>query len=394
MLNHYFNIHRFLLLTLLFLLLFYSCFQTQEAPGIVTNTLEEIDAVEGKIKLNLVYVWGDDETEDINQVFRYPSDINIDAKGRIFIVDYGRNRIQVFDKSRKFIRTIGETGLGPGNFRCPKKVVFTSNNNIVALDSHNYRIQVFNPEGRYLDSFRTGKKFLQNFSITPKDELLMYLPKKEDEKTWAISSYGLKGKPIKDVYAIPCRDREFTYGTSHGGNRTIKECEQQPISFLSDSRGDIFVSYVSAPVFQRLSGSGNLKKTVAYEVPFKAFKISLGPGSIVPKASTEEEKRMPGIAGNIAIDGKGRIFLITSARRSKKEDTIFLVGGRGNVRRVPKEFPEESDMYRLLVFNDKGKIIAAKKLSVYCSRMVVHGDRLYIVDQFIHSRIHEYTFEL
>ena len=388
MLNRYSRSNCFLFLILLFCL----CVQYQQASEVITNTLKEIDAVEGKIKLNLDYVWGDDETEDINQVFRYPADINIDSLGRIYIVDYGRNRIQVFDKSRKFIRTIGETGKGPGNFLNPFRVVFTSNNNIAVLDSYNFRIQLFNPEGKYMDSFRTGDRFLHHLSITPKDELLLYTPKKEDEHTWNISMWDLKGNFLRELYSIPCRNREYTYATSSSSSKTIKECDKQPVSFISDPGGNIFVSYDMAPVFQRLSSKGGLQMTIAYEVPFKAFKINLESGSIVPRVSTGAEKQMPVVACSIAVDGKSRIFLITSVRRAKKEDGIILVGSPGNIRRVKKEFPDESDMYRLLVFNDKGKIIAAKKLSVYCERMVIHGNRLFVIDKFIHSLIYEYTF--
>lgn len=392
MLNKYFNSQRYLF----FILLLCLFLQVQGETQFTINSLKDIDACEGKIKLTLVYVWGDDDTEDINQVFRLPSDIKIDSMGRIYIVDYGNNRIQVFDKSRQFIRTIGVKGKGPADLLNPKRVAFTSNNNIAVLDTYNFRIQVFNPEGRYINSFRTGPIFLTNLSIFPGDRILLYLPKKNEDKKWAFFLYDLKGNFIKDFYTIPCKDTEYSIKTSEGIKK-FKECSEEPISYLVDDKGDIFLSYRRIPVFQKLSNNGKLLRTVTYEVPFKSFKISLSPGNNGLQLSSNDSIRIDGTSAGFTINRQGSVFLTAYARRMQKSEGIVMVGNPGDIKRVlkdPENFPEKTDLYRLLVFNAKGQIIASKKLSVFCDQIYVYNDRLFIIDQFREMKIYEYKFEL
>ena len=63
-------------------------------------------------------------------------------------------RISVFDRNGKFLRTIGKTGTGPGEFRTPHAMVFDSQNRLIVADRHNHRIQVLTKEGKYITEFR------------------------------------------------------------------------------------------------------------------------------------------------------------------------------------------------------------------------------------------------
>jgi DNA-binding beta-propeller fold protein YncE len=59
-------------------------------------------------------------------------------------------RISVFDKTGKFLRVIGKTGTGPGEFRTPHALVFDSQGRLVVADRHNHRIQVLTKSGRFI----------------------------------------------------------------------------------------------------------------------------------------------------------------------------------------------------------------------------------------------------
>src|ERR1041384_4380073 len=65
-------------------------------------------------------------------------------------------RISVFDKSGKFLRTIGKTGTGPGEFRTPHALAFDSMGRLIVADRHNHRVQILTKEGKLvqeLDNF-------------------------------------------------------------------------------------------------------------------------------------------------------------------------------------------------------------------------------------------------
>ncbi|MBO0752804.1 MAG: 6-bladed beta-propeller, partial [Bradyrhizobiaceae bacterium] len=63
-------------------------------------------------------------------------------------------RISVFDKSGRFLRTIGKTGTGPGEFRTPHAIRFDSKDRLIVADRHNHRIQILTKDGAYLGEYR------------------------------------------------------------------------------------------------------------------------------------------------------------------------------------------------------------------------------------------------
>jgi DNA-binding beta-propeller fold protein YncE len=63
-------------------------------------------------------------------------------------------RISVFDKNGRFLRTIGKTGTGPGEFRTPHAIRFDSGGRLIVADRHNHRIQILTKDGTYLGEYR------------------------------------------------------------------------------------------------------------------------------------------------------------------------------------------------------------------------------------------------
>jgi DNA-binding beta-propeller fold protein YncE len=62
-------------------------------------------------------------------------------------------RISVFDRSGKFLRTIGRTGTAPGEFRTPHGVEFDSRGRLIVADRHNHRIQILTKEGTFVAEY-------------------------------------------------------------------------------------------------------------------------------------------------------------------------------------------------------------------------------------------------
>lgn len=363
-------------LVLFTMFLLYICFQLQGELKIIENSLDKIDISRDKIKLIPVRVWGEDDTEDINQVFRFPSDVQINTKNQVFILDSANHRIQVFDESRKFIRTISQKGEGPGDTMMPGKMALTKSNDIVIADLFNFRIQVLDPVGKYIHSFRTGESMPSNFALSPKDEVLLYLPKKNDECKWGVSLFDLKGNLLNDICTFPC-----IAGTN----------AKEPLFSLVDNKGNIVIAYLRVPLFQRFSSNGKLLMTTSFEPPVKASTFRLPHGSPVPVISVNKDKKGHPVLAACNVDGSGRMFLVVYNRPRQKQDKFYMTGIG---QRMPKEFPEKTDLFRLFVFDSKGKIIASKILSVYCDHICIYGNRLFIIDTYRLMKIHEYRFEI
>ena len=121
------------LISLLLLLVFHG------GSEVIKNhiNLEEIQKVEGKLQLELLYEWSSEDETDENKIFYEPKDIAFNEKGELFILE--ANRIKVFDKSRKLIRIIGGAGQGPGDFFDPGYLEFDKEENIVVIERGNLR---------------------------------------------------------------------------------------------------------------------------------------------------------------------------------------------------------------------------------------------------------------
>jgi DNA-binding beta-propeller fold protein YncE len=62
-------------------------------------------------------------------------------------------RISVFDENGRFLRVIGKTGTGAGEFRTPHALAFDSQGQLVVADRHNHRIQLLTKEGKFIREY-------------------------------------------------------------------------------------------------------------------------------------------------------------------------------------------------------------------------------------------------
>src|SRR4029077_12469106 len=79
-------------------------------------------------------------------------------------------RISVFDKNGKFLRVIGKTGTGPGEFRTPHAMEFDSQGRLIVADRHNHRIQILTKDGKYIAEYKEFSR-ASGLAIDPNDNI-------------------------------------------------------------------------------------------------------------------------------------------------------------------------------------------------------------------------------
>ena len=84
-----------------------------------------------------------------NQPFTTAGGIGIDSKDNIFVVESGKNRIQVFNSDGKFIKEWGASGFWIGYFHSPGDIAIDSDGNVYVVDTGNNRIQKFSPNPEF-----------------------------------------------------------------------------------------------------------------------------------------------------------------------------------------------------------------------------------------------------
>lgn len=82
-----------------------------------------------------------------------PSPIAINSKGEIVVGDTMNARVQIFDSEGKFLRKFGQRGDSSGEFQVIKGVAVDSDDNIYVTDGKANQIKIFNANGDWLMSF-------------------------------------------------------------------------------------------------------------------------------------------------------------------------------------------------------------------------------------------------
>ncbi|MFQ5804168.1 MAG: 6-bladed beta-propeller [Candidatus Methylomirabilales bacterium] len=85
--------------------------------------------------------------------FRYPLQIAIGPEGRLYVADTMNFRIQIFDPDGRFLSTFGRLGDNPGEFARPKGIAVDSEGHIYVSDAAFNNVQIFDEKGRLLLSF-------------------------------------------------------------------------------------------------------------------------------------------------------------------------------------------------------------------------------------------------
>lgn len=81
--------------------------------------------------------------------------VDVDAKGRILVMDRQTQDIRMFAPDGKHLRTIGRQGAGPGEMRNAEGMIIASDGRIWVRDAANARFSVFNSEGEFEKSWTT-----------------------------------------------------------------------------------------------------------------------------------------------------------------------------------------------------------------------------------------------
>ncbi len=84
-----------------------------------------------------------------------PSGMVFDQEDNLYIVDSGSNRIQKFTKDGIFLHKFGEEGSGEGQFNFPWGITIDNQGDLYVADWRNHRVQKFSSEGIFLTSFGT-----------------------------------------------------------------------------------------------------------------------------------------------------------------------------------------------------------------------------------------------
>lgn len=178
-----------------------------------------------------------------------------DGSGRIWVSDPGHDRVQrwrVPPYTPTYAASFGEEGEGEGEFDHPADIAIDSAGDLWVLDTYNYRVQHFDPEGDYLGSFGTlgsanGQLYAPTaIAIDPQDNLWV-----ADTGNDRIQKFNPAGQYLAK------------FGTAGSAEGNL----EAPEGLAIDPKGNIWVADTGNNRVQKFSAAGAFIKAIGLSGP-------------------------------------------------------------------------------------------------------------------------------
>jgi hypothetical protein len=106
-------------------------------------------------------------------VFGIIDHLAVGPDGRMYVFDRAYRSLRVYDARGQFVRTIGRTGSGPGEYGEVDGLELLSDGRLVLWDYGNSRINLYSPEGAFLASWRvrSGLRASQTLMVDSADRI-------------------------------------------------------------------------------------------------------------------------------------------------------------------------------------------------------------------------------
>ncbi len=374
---------------------------TKNGIRTIHNNKEGIWEKSPRLKLKKLREIGGLEAESDEVAFYMPLDMALDAEGNLYVLDTGNHRIQKFSPEADFLGTIGRKGQGPGEFNFPGSLDIDDQGNLIVASNFIKRIQVLDRAGQEIRGITITGDFSANLRVLGFDRYLSAVARRppldrDEEHTKGLDPLmqvmGKDGKVIK-TFGEP-RDYKHEMVNSHGNQ----------VRFTVGPDGSIYVSFRFQNRIEKYSSEGDLiwradrKLNYNADKPISKGKIERSGGSI--SISSPEMNRC---CEALAVDGEGRIWVITYDRQLKDEEqagtsTHMSRSGSGSTismaPRTHEDLPETSDALKLEAYDPEGILLQTFPLNHYADSIAISGDRLYLLDKVRHMKVHVYQISL
>ena len=390
-----FNIFLISLLLVFSAVLFAQKIEIVDGVRVVHN---EKDGKWGKkppISLEFIKNIGELETEDENLAFHIPSDIAIDDQGNIHILDAGNHRIQKFGPDGKYITTIGNRGQGPGEFYFPLSLDLDPNGYLYVSDPQNQRVQILKPDGEDYKTISFHETPAGTIRLSRSGDLVM-------GKGGIVFAFGPGGsqEPEKLMKLL---DVEGNILGEFGEPITYKDSFVNRMGnnfrFALDKEDNVYVSFEYQNRIEKYSPQGKLLWKADRKLNFNTdlskakAAVTRSGGNVSVRAPQMNRSSM-----GIAVDEKGRVWIVTFNRQLKEEEQVQSSIGVTNVngqRSMSMSFEgatetRETDSFKLEIYDKDGILLGSIPLTHFVDDIRIIKDRVFLLDKVRGAQYYEY----
>lgn len=350
--------------------------ETANGVRIVHNVKGGTWGSDPKVSIELVRTIGDVDSDDENLAFDSPTDLAVDAAGNIYIADSRNQRIQMFNPEGRYLRTIGRKGQGPGEFMATRSIDFDGEGRLHVLDNWQRRIQVFTPKGEVLKTIPVSNLDVRRMRLLRSGKI-------------AVENNVRGPKLVKLLGPDLAPLREFGEPFDYGDG--LANGVGNSWDFAVDLEDNIYLCFHFQNRIEKYSPEGQLLWKADRELNY--------PAKIVEKGRREGARtfypKFNSVASGLDVDDSGRIWVATCDRQIRKDEEVIVmisgrVGGSETRKLVGDTERRKTDMFKLEVFAPDGVLLGEILLTHFVDMIWIHGDRLFLLDSVRGVCFYEY----
>jgi len=275
----------------------------------------------GEIKFELEEDLSIGSEEDENYMFIRASDIEVDEKGNIYVLDSKECRIQKYDRDGNYLQTIGRKGQGPGEFERASRMVLDSKGRIYVNEFR--KIHIFDENGKFRRSRNIGSS-ISSYRITKEGNILGHSRTfSEEGRTLDIVLIDSEGKKLKTIASFKDQSGFMKKGNISIG-MSLRFGARLYFCHLSEELG--IYGYSSEYKLFVINSSGEVSYIIEKDEPRQAV--------------TQKEKRK-----------------LIKDRVERQRGSLKL--SEGDIKKL-LNFPKYKAFYTQIMTDDKGRIYVRK----------------------------------
>jgi sugar lactone lactonase YvrE len=97
-----------------------------------------------------------------------PANLALDREGNLYVSDLGAFRVQKYDPAGRYLRSFGTLGSGPGQLVRPKGIDLDQEGRLYVVDAATELVQIFDPQGNLLLFFGEPREDGSGLSLPAK----------------------------------------------------------------------------------------------------------------------------------------------------------------------------------------------------------------------------------
>ena len=173
-------------------------------------------------------------------VLHEPRGLAVTAAGKLWVADFGHDRLQAYGPDLVPLGTVGAEGGGPGELADPCAVAVGPDGHLYVADTWNHRVQVFDPSGEPLDTWSDAFFGPRGIAVAPDGTVWV-----TDTGNGRVARYRSDGARI------------VQYGKRGSGAGELRE----PVGIAVAPDGRVFVADAGNRRIVVLSAEGRLLET-------------------------------------------------------------------------------------------------------------------------------------